>query len=53
MRVAYAREVVEIPSGVEVKIEGKVVRIKGPKGELVILHEDSVCPLSHEHQGGR
>ncbi|RLF25852.1 MAG: 50S ribosomal protein L6 [Thermoprotei archaeon] len=35
MRVAYAREVVEIPSGAEVRTEGKVVRIRGPKAELV------------------
>ena len=26
---------VPVPSGVEVKIEGRVVTVKGPKGELV------------------
>jgi large subunit ribosomal protein L6 len=31
---AWIREEVEIPEGVEVTIEGNVVKVKGPKGEL-------------------
>ncbi len=31
---AWVREEVEIPEGVEVTVEGNLVRVKGPKGEL-------------------
>jgi len=31
---AWVREEVEIPEGVEVTIEGNLVKVKGPKGEL-------------------
>ncbi|MCD6373760.1 MAG: 50S ribosomal protein L6 [Thermococcus sp.] len=31
---AWVREEVEVPEGVEVAVEGNVVKVKGPKGEL-------------------
>jgi len=34
-KIPYLREEVEIPEGVELSIEGKTVRVKGPLGELV------------------
>ncbi|MBU9720209.1 MULTISPECIES: 50S ribosomal protein L6 [Bacillaceae] len=38
---------VEIPSGVDVKVEGNQITVKGPKGELTrTLHEDMI--VKHE-----
>ena len=49
---------VAIPSGVEVKVDGHVVTVKGSKGELTRefnpMMTDSEVPAEHEHRcGGR
>lgn len=38
------RKIIEIPQGVEVKVEGQLVSVKGPKGELsrTVLNEIAV-----------
>lgn len=36
------RQPIKIPEGVEVKIEGGTVRVKGPKGELVRVFNDLI-----------
>ena len=36
------KQPIPIPSGVEVSVDGTVVRVKGPKGELALDHHPVV-----------
>lgn len=41
------RKPIDVPSGVEVKLDGSVITVKGPKGTLVKqLHEDMIIDVS-------
>jgi large subunit ribosomal protein L6 len=42
------KKAVAIPSGVTANVEGQIVRMKGPKGELkLVLHEDVAAKLDN------
>lgn len=45
-----AKQPVEIPSGVEVKIDGQSVAVKGPQGALAIQVHDTVAVAQHDNQ---
>ncbi len=39
---------IQIPSGVDVKLDGNVIRVKGPKGELTrTLHKDMIVKIEN------
>ena len=40
---------VQIPSGVEVKVDGNIVKVKGPKGELTQAIENDGVKVSVEN----
>lgn len=43
------KQIIEIPSGVEVMLEGTLVKVKGPKGELQFQHDPRVKVLKLEN----
>ncbi len=49
MRAIETVKTIEVPEGVEVKVEGRLVTVKGPKGALT--RNFSEAPLSILHEG--
>jgi len=43
------KQIIEIPSGVQVTIEGTLVKVKGPKGELEFSHDPAITVVINDN----